>query len=68
MASGDARPLPLFQQLTRRHPYMTMPLEEIGRFYLRWSSQDESGPSRAERNAALREGCRLRPIEWWKFR
>lgn len=30
-------------------------LEEIGRFYLRWSAQDEKGPSRAERNAALRE-------------
>ncbi len=30
-------------------------LEEIGAFYLRWSAQDEGGPSRAERNAALRE-------------
>ena len=30
-------------------------LDEIADFYLRWSAQDEGGPSRAERNAALRE-------------
>ena len=30
-------------------------LEEIGDFYLRWSTQDEGGPSRAQRNAALKE-------------
>ena len=30
-------------------------LDEIGAFYLRWSAQDEGGPSRAQRNAALKE-------------
>lgn len=30
-------------------------LAEIASFYLRWSAQDEDGPSRAERNAALKE-------------
>lgn len=30
-------------------------LSEIGRQYLRWTAQDEQGPGRAERNAALTE-------------
>lgn len=30
-------------------------LNEIGCLYLRWTAQDELGPSRAERNAALKE-------------
>ena len=30
-------------------------LNDVGRCYLRWSDQDEKGPTRAERNAALKE-------------